>query len=145
MGANVLILYTALQSLFNLQDKRWLFPQPGKRRLLVNPPAWLPFNHTQGFGSPNCFPSSSRVQKLPVKEISCSAVITLLKWPLNCTALLSAKPNRSSTLRYLMSMFLFCLRVHLLQYSLLRSQVSSARITKHCCVAHPSFLLTEYL
>lgn len=134
-------------SLYNLQEKRLLLHCTGKRRLLVKPPAWLAFNifHILGFGSPNYFPFCFRVQEQLVKEISCSAAITLLKWPLNSTALLSAKPNRSSTLRYPMSMFLVCLEVHFLQCNMLKSQVSNVRKTKHCWVTSTSFLLTQYL
>lgn len=97
------------------------------------------------FGSPKYFSICFRVQEQLVKEISCSAVITLLKWPLNFTALPSAKPNRSSTLRYLMSMFLVCLNVLFLHCNVLKSQVSNVRKTKHCWVTHASVLLTEYL
>lgn len=107
----------------------------GKRRFLVKPPAWLAFNISHILDiSPDYFPFHFRGQEQLVKEISCWAAITLLKWPLNFTALPSAKPSRSSTLRYLMSMFLICLTVHFLQCNLLKSQVSNVRRAKHCCV-----------
>lgn len=78
--------------------------------LLLKHPALLAFGvlHTLDFGHPNHFSFCSRAQEQLAKGISCSAAITLLKWPLNFTALLSAKPSRSSTLRFLMSMFLVC-------------------------------------
>lgn len=96
-------------------------------------------------GRPKYFLICFRVQEQLGKEISCSAAITSLKWPLNFTALLSAKPNRSSTLRYLMSMFLVCLKVLFLQCNMLKSQVSNVRKTKRRWVTNASVLLTEYL
>lgn len=55
--------------------------------------------------------SPFRALKQQVKETFSSAVITWLKWPPSSTGRLSAKPNRSSILKFPMSMLPHCLNM----------------------------------